>query len=509
MKRILSVLIGLVLAGFLPAAASAAAAGDITLTYDLTSGGKHDITVKTGEVITVTYRLSASERCRVSTTQNEIYYDSGFFEFVEGSDEAGSGGTGYETGSRPPRLDGSHYVFFNTGVTHEHDTPPAEIGTFRLKVIAAGGETVVENRRCKAADENAVHFAAETRDLKVRVDNAQEKIFLLTFLREDGTEFKTVPVKEGGSVTLPTGPAKAGCTFSHWSIAGDAAQYPAGRIYTPGSDVTFLPNWTPNGSGGGSGGSGGSGGGTGSCTLTFETNGGSGIPKISDPAGSVIDLRGYAPAREGSAFAGWYGDAALTNPIASVKLTGDMTVYAKWAEKGGSDFKDIPDGAYYEEAVRWASGRGIAKGISTSSFGPDIPCTRAQMAAFLWRASGCPAAAGRTCTFTDVESGAYYYEALLWAVETGITKGVTATAFAPNAACTRGQVVTFLYRCAGAPEVRGENPFTDVSENDFCYDAVLWAYREGITRGAAETAFRPGDGCTRAQIVTFLYRFLG
>ena len=108
-----------------------------------------------------------------------------------------------------------------------------------------------------------------------------------------------------------------------------------------------------------------------------------------------------------------------------------------------------------------------------------------------------------------MESGAYYYEALLWAVETGITRGVTETAFAPNAACTRGQMVTFLYRCASAPEVRGENPFTDVSENDFCYDAVLWAYREGITRGAAETAFRPGDGCTRAQIVTLLYRFLG
>jgi hypothetical protein len=159
--------------------------------------------------------------------------------------------------------------------------------------------------------------------------------------------------------------------------------------------------------------------------------------------------------------------------------------------------------------VLWAVEKDITKGIDDTHFAPDTTCNRGQVVTFLWRAAGCPEPTSAHNPFTDVQEGKFYYKAVLWAVEMGITNGTSATTFSPNDQCTRGQVATFLWRTLGEPNASsGGNPFTDVKEGKFYYDAVLWAVESGVTNGMDATHFAPNDSCTRGQIVTFLYRAL-
>ena len=170
-------------------------------------------------------------------------------------------------------------------------------------------------------------------------------------------------------------------------------------------------------------------------------------------------------------------------------------------------FTDVPADAYYEPAVTWAVKNGVTSGTSATTFSPNNGCTRGQVVAFLWRAAGEPEPAGTTNPFKDVKSEVYYYKAVLWAVENGITTGTGKTTFSPNDTCTRGQIVTFLWRSSGKPAPSGSsNPFRDVKSADYYYDAVLWAVSKGITKGTDATHFSPSDTCTRGQVVTFLYR---
>ena len=176
-------------------------------------------------------------------------------------------------------------------------------------------------------------------------------------------------------------------------------------------------------------------------------------------------------------------------------------------------FEDVtkPEKFYYD-SVYWAYNHEpqITKGTSDTLFSPDEPCTRGQVVTFLYRAAGEPEIEGGNNPFTDVAEGKFYYEAVLWAVEKGITNGITSTTFAPNTVCNRGQIVTFLWRFAGqkAPE-KTDNPFTDVAEGKFYYKAVLWAGEAGVTKGMNDTTFEPDTTCTRGQVVTFLYRATG
>lgn len=171
-----------------------------------------------------------------------------------------------------------------------------------------------------------------------------------------------------------------------------------------------------------------------------------------------------------------------------------------------STFVDVPANAYYAQAVKWAVEKGITSGTTSSTFSPYNPCTRAQIVTFLWRSAGSPAPANGKNPFTDLRSDAYYYNAVLWAVEQGITSGTTATTFSPDATVTRGQTVVFLYRASGSPSVAGSNPFSDVNTNAYYAQAVKWALEKGITTGTTASTFSPNSPCTRAQIVTFLYR---
>ena len=171
-----------------------------------------------------------------------------------------------------------------------------------------------------------------------------------------------------------------------------------------------------------------------------------------------------------------------------------------------NEFIDVPAGSYFYEAVMWAAENGVTTGISASRFDPNGICTRAQAVTFLWRAAGSPKPETRTMPFTDVPVGSYYYDAVLWAVENGITKGTSDTTFSPNDTCTRAQIVSFLWRSEKTPVASSRNPITDVKPSAYYLDAVLWAVESGITKGTAATKFSPDADCTRAQIVTFLWR---
>lgn len=171
-------------------------------------------------------------------------------------------------------------------------------------------------------------------------------------------------------------------------------------------------------------------------------------------------------------------------------------------------FTDVKAGAYYEDAVKWAVDKAVTSGKTVTTFAPNESCTRAQAVTFLWRAAGNPEPTASEMTFTDVKADSYYYKAVLWAVENKITSGMSDTLFAPDATCSRSQIVTFLYRMQNSPESKAENPFTDVKADAYYANAVLWAVENGVTTGASATTFDPAGDCTRGQIVTFLYRCL-
>lgn len=170
------------------------------------------------------------------------------------------------------------------------------------------------------------------------------------------------------------------------------------------------------------------------------------------------------------------------------------------------NFTDVPAGAYYADAVKWAVAEGITSGTSPTTFSPNNGCTRAQMVTFLWRAAGCPEPESDYEPFRDVPKDAYYRKAVLWAAGEGITSGTSATTFSPNATVTRAQTVTFLWRWEGEPEADQRSGFRDVPAGQYYSQAVSWAVEAGITNGTGTTTFSPGQTCTRAQIVTFLWR---
>ena len=183
-----------------------------------------------------------------------------------------------------------------------------------------------------------------------------------------------------------------------------------------------------------------------------------------------------------------------------------VTVTAIFVAEEPIVFTDVPTGEWYYDAVYWAVENGITDGTSDTLFSPGREVTRAEMVTFLWRAAGCPEPETTVNPFADVDEDEYYYDAVLWAVENGITDGVSATEFDPDGECTRAQMVTFLWRAAGEPDAGTSNPFTDVDEEEYYYEAILWAAASGVTDGVSETTFEPGTVCTRAQAVTFLYR---
>ena len=189
-------------------------------------------------------------------------------------------------------------------------------------------------------------------------------------------------------------------------------------------------------------------------------------------------------------------------PAGKVEITPS---FVKQAEEPSRVFVDVKTGDYFYDAVQWAVGKGITNGTSAETFSPEDPCTRAQIVTFLWRAAGSPVV-NYAMDLSDVAGDAYYAEAVRWALSEGITTGTSADQFSPDATCTREQAVTFLWRAAGSPAVSGESAFEDVGADAYYARAVAWAAQNGVTNGISQALFGTGSDCTRAQIVTFLYR---
>ena len=192
------------------------------------------------------------------------------------------------------------------------------------------------------------------------------------------------------------------------------------------------------------------------------------------------------------------GTFSFIQPDSQVEV---QTVYAE----AGGPFRDVARSDYFYDAVTWAKDNNITGGVGDDLFGADRSCTRAQIVTFLWRAAGSPEPKG-AANMTDVPQDAYYAKAVAWAIENGITSGTGENRFSPDATCTRAQGVTFLYRAAGSPAVTGSAGFRDVASSDYFAAAVAWAKANDITDGVGNGLFGSKNSCTRAQIVTFLYR---
>ena len=338
----------------------------------------------------------------------------------------------------------------------------------------------------------------------------------------------------GTIVTIKANTPASGYAFNGWTATGVTLADASASTTTfemPGHDVRIAANWKSTGSGGGSSSGGSSSGG--SSSGGSSSGGGSAVSgtayPISLPGSTANGTVTVSPAdaAKGSRVtitatpaSGYVLDKLMVTD-ASGNLLGltnqgggkftftmpgsAVTVQAAFGKESGGVFADVLNSAYYADAVKWAVAQGITNGKGSGLFGSNDACTRAQIVTFLWRAAGSPAPKMAFNPFSDVSPDAYYYQAVLWAVENGITGGMGNGRFSPDGPCTRGQSVTFLYRAAGAPAVSGSS-FQDVSASSYCADAVQWAVKNGITQGTGAGAFSPNGGCTRAQIVTFLYR---
>ena len=327
-------------------------------------------------------------------------------------------------------------------------------------------------------------------------------------------ESTLVPSAEGKLSSLPT-PTRSGYTFNGWfTAASGGEQVTVDTVFS--QDSMIYAQWTAVSTGG----SGGSSAtrypvtvedtGNGSIrvsptraergdtvTITVNPDDGYELDKltVTDSDGDEISVRDRG-----------HGKYTFTMPRS--RVTVEATFIEIVEEPEALPFVDVPTGAYYYDAVAWAVENNITSGTSATTFGPNAACTRAQMVTFLWRAAGSPEPETTVNPFTDVSASAYYYEAVLWAAEQGITSGTSATTFSPDTTVTRGQTATFLWRYAGSPAASGSS-FTDVAADAYYANAVAWALNEGITNGTTATTFSPSSSCTRAQIVTFLYRYMG
>ena len=302
-------------------------------------------------------------------------------------------------------------------------------------------------------------------------------------------------------------PTKSGYTFTGWSGTGLDGENNMTVTIPKGStgNRSYTAHWRYNG-----------GGGSGYSYYTIKATAGAGgsispsgnvsIREGRDQTFTITPDKGYAVANvkiDGKSIG-----AVKSYTFENVRRTHTIEVIFMKANGNPQTgvFVDVATGSYYEDAVDWAVENGITQGTDDTHFSPDGICTRAQAVTFLWRAAGSPKPETRTMPFTDVPAGSYYYDAVLWAVENGITKGTSNTTFSPNMTCSRAQIVTFLWRSEKSPAAGTANLFVDVKSTVYYADAVLWAVKEDITNGTTNTTFSPDADCTRAQIVTFLWR---
>lgn len=295
----------------------------------------------------------------------------------------------------------------------------------------------------------------------------------------EGTAKITVKTADGEKTAVCTVTVTAKTSGSSSSSSSSRPSYP---ITTPdkteNGSVTVTPKSAKRGS---------------TVTITVTPDAGYVLDKltVTDKDGKELSLTKKSDT-----------EYTFVMPAGKVEITPS---FVKQAEEPSRVFVDVKTGDYFYDAVQWAVGKGITNGTSAETFSPEDPCTRAQIVTFLWRAAGSPVV-NYAMNMTDVAADAYYAEAVRWALSEGITTGTSADQFSPDATCTREQAVTFLYRATGSPAVSGESAFEDVGADAYYARAVAWAAQNGVTNGISQALFGTGSDCTRAQIVTFLYR---
>ena len=383
------------------------------------------------------------------------------------------------------------------GLTLVGDTikgTPSKAGDFKFTVKATNGG------------------GSDTKELTIKVADAETAKYHNVTLTGAGTGATGAGSHAAGTTVNIYAGTKSGYTFNGWTfddVTVLSASSKNASFVMPDKDVTVKANWVYNG-GGSSGG--------GYTYYTIKAT--AGVNGSISPTGNVSVREGRDQTftitpNKGYAVAKVLIDSKNVGAVKSYTFENvkkNHTIEVVFMKASGNPqtgvFVDVPEGSYYEEAVNWAVEKGITTGTDATHFSPDGICTRAQAVTFLWRAAGSPAAKSAVMPFTDVKAGSYYYDAVLWAVENGITKGTSETMFSPDATCSRAQIVTFLWRSQKSPAAGTANPFTDVKASAYYADAVLWAVENGITKGTTNTTFSPDANCTRAQIVTFIWRAL-
>ena len=330
-----------------------------------------------------------------------------------------------------------------------------------------------------AVSVDGTSYAASGKNVvKIIQDNGAVDMTATPFTKGDGASYSLV-VKATGyqDLTFTVTTAKKSNSGSGSSSSGSSgSSYAVSAPSTKNGDVTVSPKNASKGD---------------RVTITVTPDKGYELDKLTvkDASGNKLKLTDKGN-----------GKYTFTMPGSKVTVSAEFV-----EEQAASIFVDVPADAYYAKAVEWAVKKGITNGKANGLFGSNDPCTRGQIATFLWRAAGSPAPKGTVKVPSDVLPGSYCYDAVAWALENGITNGMADGTFGVNNTCTRGQSVTLLYRALGkAPTT--VNGFTDVAADAFCADAVAWAVESGVTNGTSASAFSPNAGCTRAQIVTFLYR---
>ena len=366
-----------------------------------------------------------------------------------------------------------------------------------------GGETPYSYYPDVAAAAAAAQPGDTVTDLKATTES---KVTLTLKYNDGATADTTYNVASGTTITLPA-PTRIGYTFNGWYDGSKF--YAAGASYKVSATATLNASWSYISSGSSSYDP------TYSVSTPSKTENGSVTvsPKSASKGDTVtVTVKpdsGYV--LETLTVTDKNGNELTLKDKGNGKYTftmpaGKVEVKATFMEDNSvlNFFYDVPNGAYFYEAVKWAVENGITTGVGNDLFAPEQPCTRAQIVTFLWRAAGSPEPKAAS-SFTDVPASAYYAKAVAWAVENGITDGMTETTFAPDATCTRGQSVTFLYRALKGT-ASGSANFTDVKSDAFYADAINWAVANNVTNGTSNTTFSPNADCTRAEIVTFLYR---
>lgn len=468
-------------------------AGNLTLTDVNISSARHAIRVDGAVTATINggeYNLiPASGR-----TQHAVNASGGANVTIEGGTFVGPAGTASDSGSAVK-------VQADTTVTIKD-------GSFsggKNDTLSSSGALIITGG---TYDQDPATYVAEGYEA-VEDSGAwtvQPKTYTITFDSNGGSDVSSVTYAFGATIENLPVPTRSGYRFDGWGAV------PATM---PAEDLTLTAQWSRISSGGGGGG------GSASYAIDVEDakNGDISVSPSRASSGTTVTItvdpdNGYV--LETLTVLDKNGkEIELTNK-GDRKYTfkmpsGKVTIEATFMEDNTmlNYFVDVFASDYYYDAVLWAVENGITNGTSATTFSPANPCTRAQMATFLWRAAGSPEPVGASNPFVDVAADAYYAKAVQWAYEQGITGGTSATTFSPDDTCTRGQMATFLWRDAGSPAMSADRvPFVDVSADVYYATAVEWAYEEGVTSGTSATTFSPNDPCTRAQMVTFLYRYL-